>query len=106
MLFAVAVTGVLTFNSCDEDDPEMNPTGSNLVIVTQDIEDVTTWYGDSIYLIKKYDFYVENTLIIQAGTIIKFHPSAPSLCAKVLLVTVAIDPASKASVCLKLPPPP
>ncbi|MCP4124899.1 MAG: hypothetical protein GY751_24420 [Bacteroidetes bacterium] len=75
MLLAVAVTGVLTFNSCDGDDPEMTPTGSNLVIVTQNIEDVTTWYGDSIYLINKHDFYVENTLIIQAGTIIKFHPS-------------------------------
>jgi len=75
ILFAVAVSGIMTFNSCEEDDPEMIPTGSNLVIVTQDIENVTTWYGDSIYLIKKYDFYVENTLIIQPGTIIKFHPS-------------------------------
>ena len=60
-----------------KDDPEPGPSPGNsiIVIVEEDITDPTTWYADSVYLIKAYDFYVENTLTIQAGTVVKFHPS-------------------------------
>lgn len=47
----------------------------NVVIVDNDITNVTTWLDDSIYIIKKYDFYVQNTLTIEAGCIVKFHPT-------------------------------
>ncbi|MCP4438538.1 MAG: hypothetical protein GY810_06300 [Aureispira sp.] len=75
VLFAM----LLGFSSCDPDPgptPNPNPgTGSNVVEVTKNIDNPTTWSKDSIYLIKKYDFYVNNTLTIEAGTIIKFHPT-------------------------------
>ncbi len=62
--------------SCKKDDegPDSKPKG-NVVIITRDIDAPTTWYGDSIYVIKAWDFYVNNTLTIEPGTIIKFHPS-------------------------------
>lgn len=65
---------MVTISSCDSDEPTDPPT-DNVVIITQDITNVTTWSGDSIYIIKKYDFYVENTLDIEPGCIIKFHPT-------------------------------
>lgn len=63
--------------SCRDDEPEPpspGVTGTNVVIIDENITNVTTWSGDSIYIIKKYDFYVQNTLTIEAGCIIKFHP--------------------------------
>jgi len=63
-------------NSCGPDDPDPEVT-TNIVEVLNDISDVTTWYSDSIYVIKVYDFYVSNTLNIQAGTVIKFTDDGP-----------------------------
>jgi hypothetical protein len=66
-------TALLVFaSSCKKDNP---PNDSNVVEVTKNIDQVTTWSKDSIYLIKKYDFYVNNSLTIEAGTIVKFHSS-------------------------------
>jgi len=64
--------------SCD-DDPLENPDESLIVYIEDDITEITTWYSDSIYVIKAWNFYVENTLTIQAGTIIKFHPDGPDM---------------------------
>ncbi len=63
-------------NSCkkDDDNPPATPKG-NIVYITENITSPTTWYGDSIYVIKAWDFYVNSTLTIKPGTIIKFHPS-------------------------------
>ena len=47
----------------------------NVVEVTANIETPTTWAGTNIYVIKKYDFYVDAALTIQPGAIIKFHPA-------------------------------
>ena len=46
----------------------------NVVEITSDINIPTTWNGTNIYVIKAWDFYVEDTLTIEPGTIIKFHP--------------------------------
>jgi hypothetical protein len=72
---------ILQFTSCHDDpEPEPNPTPSNVIEITANIESVTTWVTGKIYVIKKWDFYVNNTLTIQPGVIIKFHPTAgPSL---------------------------
>ncbi|HTG00053.1 MAG TPA: hypothetical protein VK654_05640 [Nitrospirota bacterium] len=47
----------------------------DIVEITADIDVNTTWNGNTIYVIKKYDFYVNATLTIQPGAIIKFHPT-------------------------------
>ena len=68
--------------SCEKEQDNENGDngGSNVVIITNDITESTTWSGDSVYLIKAWDFYVENTLTIQAGTVVKFHPTeGPSM---------------------------
>ena len=53
---------------------------SGVAMVTEDIEEPTTWYSDTVYVIMKYDFYVSSTLTIQAGTVVKFHPSDGPYC--------------------------
>ncbi len=40
--------------------------------IENDVENHTTWYSDTTYIIKDYNFYVEASLTIEAGTIIKF----------------------------------
>ncbi len=49
--------------------------GKNIVEVTGDITTNTTWKNSNIYLIRAYDFWVEATLTIEPGTIVKFHPA-------------------------------
>jgi len=67
-------------NGDDDDDNNTTPTASNVVEITANIDAVTTWVTGKIYVIKKWDFYVNNTLTIQPGVIIKFHPtSGPNL---------------------------
>jgi len=72
---------IAMFTACNEDDPGNGntPEGSNIVTITEDISEVTTWYADSLYVIKQYDFYVGNSLTIQPGTVIKFTTDGPYL---------------------------
>ncbi|HKK64062.1 MAG TPA: hypothetical protein VJ951_15960 [Bacteroidales bacterium] len=78
-LIALIISAMI-FPSCEENGNGENPdNNSNTVEVTDDITEVTTWSGDSIYVIKIYDFYVNNTLSIQPGAIIKFHPDGPDM---------------------------
>lgn len=53
----------------------VTPPASNVVVITEDIDSNTTWEDDKIYVIEAWDFYVNATLIIEAGAIIKFHPT-------------------------------
>jgi hypothetical protein len=46
----------------------------DVVYVTENIFEPTTWYDHTVYIIVKYDFYVEDILTIEPGAIIKFHP--------------------------------
>jgi hypothetical protein len=59
------------FTSCHDDDNDQY----DVVYITENITEATTWYGNTVYIIIKYDFYVENILTIEPGAIIKFHPS-------------------------------
>ncbi len=69
----VIITGmflsVVVFSGCG-DEPDENET--EIVEVTDDISSATTWSGNTIYVIKKYDFYVDASLTIMPGAIIKF----------------------------------
>lgn len=75
LLFTI-FTSLILFYSCGDDDTPSDDPGTggetNIVEITDDIDETTTWYSDSIYVIKDYDFWVNATLTIQAGTIIKF----------------------------------
>jgi hypothetical protein len=71
ILFFVFITG------CSKDDDDIIPEESknNVRIIKNDITTTTTWDSDTIYIIEAYDFYVEASLQIEAGAIIKFHPT-------------------------------
>jgi hypothetical protein len=46
----------------------------NVIWITADVTSPTTWSSGNVYVIYTYDFYVEDTLVIEPGTIVKFHP--------------------------------
>ena len=77
--YFLLLISIFIFSCEKDDDPEIEFPESNIVYIMDDLSDVTTWYSDSIYVIKAWDFYVENTLTIQAGTTIKFHPDGPDM---------------------------
>ena len=78
--FLASLMTVFFYCGGDDDSTPTGPdNGSNIVEITRNITEVTTWSEDSIYVIKKWDFYVSNTLNIEAGTIIKFTPDGPYL---------------------------
>jgi hypothetical protein len=63
---------------CDGDDESAGEI-SNIVEITENITSATSWYADSVYLIRKWDFWVEATLTIQPGTVIKFTPDGTGM---------------------------
>lgn len=68
---------LVLFWGCPKDengDPGPDPS-DDIIYITDDIDAPTTWSNDYIYVITAWDFYVKNTLTIEAGTIIKFHAS-------------------------------
>jgi len=73
--FILALCIPFCITGCEDDPDNPDLSDSNVVIIDDDISEVTSWSGDSVYIIKKYDFYVENTLTIEAGAVIKFHPT-------------------------------
>ncbi len=64
------------FASCGE---KTKPESKKVIEVTQNITSATTWETGSIYVIKKYDFYVDAALTIQPGVIIKFTSTGANL---------------------------
>jgi hypothetical protein len=66
---------VTVISGANVTDVTVTVTDTNVIEITDDIDIATTWLSGNVYLIRKYDFYVNATLTIQAGTIIKFHPS-------------------------------
>lgn len=75
-LLIISILSITVLSACKKDDPDpIIPDDSNIVYVTEDIDATSTWHADSIYVIDNYDFYVNATLTIQAGTIIKFQSS-------------------------------
>jgi len=80
--FLVLLIFSLTFiTSCKKDDPDPGsvPAGTNVVIINDDITAVTTWSSDSVYIINDNQLWIENTLVIEPGTIIKLKSSAPDI---------------------------
>jgi len=75
LLFAAIAVLMISCEKDEDGDGDNGNNQGNVVIITSDIIEPTTWWGDSIYLIKAWDFYVENTLTIKPGAIIKFHPT-------------------------------
>ncbi len=68
---------IFYLSGCGDSGDDNNPTEANnneinIIEITQDIQEPTAWESDNIYVIKKWDFYVMNTLTIEKGTIIKF----------------------------------
>jgi len=61
----------------EEDISTEETTSSNCIDINEDITTPTTWSEDSCYIIRKWDFYVEHTLTIEPGVIVKFD--APNL---------------------------
>jgi hypothetical protein len=70
---------IISISGCEDGDGEPTSPGdnndTNIIEITKNIETTTTWQNGYVYLIRKWDFYVEATLTIEAGTVIKFHPS-------------------------------
>jgi hypothetical protein len=67
--------GLLFLLSCGED--PINET--QIIEVSDNITSPTTWSGDNIYVIKKYDFYIDADLTIMPGAIIKFTENGANL---------------------------
>jgi len=59
---------VIFINSCDEEEN----TDGNVIHITEDITQITTWETGYIYIIDASDLWVTNTLTIQQGVIVKF----------------------------------
>jgi hypothetical protein len=63
--------------ACDGDTTPTTPGTSNVVEIVDDIDVNTTWTSNFIYVIKKWDFYINATLNILAGTVVKFTTEGP-----------------------------
>ncbi len=73
LLIILLLAGLL-MGSCTEDSENDPVNTGNIVYVTDDITSATTWYADSVYIISDYDFWVEASLTIEPGTVIKLGP--------------------------------
>jgi len=77
-IVTLGLIAIIGINGCD--DGGGGPTGpgdntdTNIIEITENIDETTTWQNENVYLIRKWDFYVNATLTIEAGTVIKFHP--------------------------------
>ncbi|MDR2011346.1 MAG: hypothetical protein LBQ22_12780 [Bacteroidales bacterium] len=75
-LLLIVVISSVFFTSCD---PKETESEYEIVNIEEDIKSETQWAGGKIYVIKKNDFRVENTLTIGAGSIIKFTSNAGNM---------------------------
>ncbi|MBN2401060.1 MAG: hypothetical protein JXN64_01550 [Spirochaetes bacterium] len=73
-VFAITACGPGEDEEAPPDDVCGEPLSSyNVIFVNDDVDTSTTWTYGNLYVINKYDFYVESTLTIEPGVIIKFH---------------------------------
>lgn len=66
--FLVSLLLIVIFCSCKKDDPDAT---DKIKEIKDNITSPTVWKKDNVYVIKKWDFYIENQLTIEAGTVIK-----------------------------------
>lgn len=79
--YGILIIILITLFGCDDSTgPSSSEGASGVVFVTENIDTPTTWSGDTVYVINKYDFYVTSTLTIQPGTVVKFQPEAGPYC--------------------------
>jgi len=79
-LFLVTILLVTVLPACQRESPA-TPDASlketaqlDIVEITENVEKVTTWAGNKVYVIKKWDFQIKSQLSIEPGAVIKFHP--------------------------------
>jgi hypothetical protein len=65
--------GVIIPGGTDDGVPDV----CNIVTVSSDIDAPTTWTVGNVYVIEAWDFYINATLTIEPGVVVKFHPSYP-----------------------------
>lgn len=63
---------VIALSACNDDDDNTGGILTNVVIVNYDINEPTTWSGDSIYVLP-FGINISSTLTIQPGTVIKLQ---------------------------------
>lgn len=68
----LALGAATIWSGCNGND---DPDGEGTIEILANIDDPSTWETGNVYLIKKWDFYVNNSLTIQPGVIVKFHPT-------------------------------
>lgn len=59
--------------ACNKDDLDLDNTIGYVKFVTEDLPASTTWYSDTVYVIDDNNFFINGTLTIQPGTVIKFQ---------------------------------
>ena len=83
VLYFILAILIAFISSCEDDSENNNGNNANtngkVSIITEDITSFTTWYSDTVYIIENYDFWVTNTLVIQAGTVVKFTNKGPGM---------------------------
>jgi len=63
---------IILFGCEKDDDDKDDGQAGNIVIIDENITVPTTWDADSVYIIESYDLWINNTLTIEPGTLIKF----------------------------------
>ncbi|MFH0977182.1 MAG: hypothetical protein V1874_15490 [Spirochaetota bacterium] len=79
-LFIASLFSAVVFTACGPGDSGSGGSGPcassalPVIEITNNITSPAAWIKGNVYLIKKYDFYVMDTLTIEPGAIVKFHP--------------------------------
>jgi hypothetical protein len=77
---AIVVPLSVLLASCGSDSSPTGPEDQfDAVVIADDIDVFTTWTSGHIYVIEAWDFYVNNTLVIEPGVIIKFTTDGPDM---------------------------
>lgn len=69
---------VLAASACKKDKEEEPPV-SNIIYITENITQATTWQTGKIYVIQAWDLWVKDILTIQPGVIVKFSSAGPDM---------------------------
>ena len=85
ILFFFLMFTIFILNACGDDNDdggESEDLNVRVIYIDDNVDITTTWtngrdegYATTVYVIQKWDFYIDNvTLNIESGVIIKFHP--------------------------------
>lgn len=71
--FILYLALLVFLSSCNKEDQDPDNTDGPVKFLTEDIQASTTWYSDTIYVIADNNFFINGTLTIQPGTLIKLQ---------------------------------